>query len=83
MRQRAEQNFTLSQSRAHFFRHTNGRRQTTQSLLGRSDFRRIRTIRSPRHRLATPVKETTIVIRRELTNGGKQMAGRCYRSMYF
>ena len=35
-RQASEQYFTASQSRAHFFRHANGRPQATQVLLGRS-----------------------------------------------
>jgi len=36
-----EQNRTSSQQRCHFLRHTNGRSQTGQILLGRSDFLRI------------------------------------------
>lgn len=35
-RQRSEQYFTFSQSRAHFLRQVNGRPQTGQILLGRS-----------------------------------------------
>jgi hypothetical protein len=38
-RQRAEQYFTASQSRAHLRRQTNGRRQCAQGLLGRNGFR--------------------------------------------
>lgn len=41
-RQRSEQNFTLSQSRAHFFRHENGRPQLAQILDGKSDLLIIR-----------------------------------------
>ena len=37
-RHRSLQYFTDSQSRAHFFRHTNGRPQVTQTLLGKCCF---------------------------------------------
>lgn len=37
-RQRSEQYRTSSQTFAHFFRHVNGRPQTSQVLTGRSDF---------------------------------------------
>lgn len=39
VRQRPEQNFTLSQSRAHFLRHANGLPQAAQSFSGRFVFR--------------------------------------------
>jgi hypothetical protein len=38
IRQASEQYFTSSHTFSHFFRQTNGRPQTTQSLDGRSDF---------------------------------------------
>ena len=41
IRQPSEQNFTSSHTFSHFFRHVKGRPQTTQTLVGRSDFRRI------------------------------------------
>jgi hypothetical protein len=40
-RQRSEQYFTCSQSRAHFLRQVNGRAQCAQGLAGRSAFERI------------------------------------------
>ena len=75
-RQRSEQYFTFAQSRAHFFRQAKGRRQTTQSLVGRSVLRRIPAMGSPRHWLAAPVEKTTVGVRRELIDDGEQMAGR-------
>ena len=65
-RQRSEQYLTSAQSRTHFLRQTKGRRQTTQSLAGRSVLRRIRAIRSPTHWLAAPVEEPLVSVRREL-----------------
>jgi len=38
LRQRSEQYLTSSQTFSHFFRQVNGRWQTGQSLVGRSDF---------------------------------------------
>ena len=46
-RQRREQYFTASQSRAHFLRQAKGRAQAAQSLVGRSDLRRCGAMASP------------------------------------
>ena len=45
-RHRSEQYFTSSQQSAHFFRQVNGRSQTGQTLVGKSDFERERPISS-------------------------------------
>ena len=76
MSQRAEQYFTFTQSHAHFLRQTKGRPQTTQSLVGRSDLRRIPAMGSPRHGLAAPVEKPAVGIRRELIDNGEQMSSR-------
>ena len=47
-RQASEQNFTASQSRAHFRRQAKGRAQAAQGLEGRSDFRTILGMTSSR-----------------------------------
>ena len=75
-RQRSEQYFTFAQSRAHFFRQTKGRLQTTQGLVGSSSLRRVRATRSPGHRLAAPVEEPAIGVRRKLIDDSEQMSGR-------
>lgn len=75
-RQRSEQYFTFTQSRAHFLRQTKGRPHTTQSLVGRSVLRRIPAIGSPRHRLAAPVEKPAVDIRHELIDHGEQMSSR-------
>jgi hypothetical protein len=53
-RQRSEQYFTLSQSRAHFLRHENGRPHRAQGFAGRSAFERIRGMQLPGYGLAAP-----------------------------
>jgi hypothetical protein len=75
-RQRSEQYFTFTQSRAHFLRQTKGRPHTTQSLVGRSVLRRIPAMGSPRHRLAAPIEKPAVGIRRELIYNGEQMSRR-------
>jgi hypothetical protein len=55
-RQRSEQYFTVSQSRAHFLRQENGRPHRAQGLAGRSAFERIRGMRLPGYGLAAPVE---------------------------
>jgi hypothetical protein len=52
-------------------RQTNGRPQTTQSLVGRSVLRRIPAMGSPRYRLAAPVEKPAVGIRRELIDDGE------------
>ena len=76
-RQRSEQYFTLSQSRAHFLRQAKGRLQTGHVFVARSALRRVRAIGSPGHWLAAPVEEPAVGVRRELIDDGEQMAGRC------
>ena len=51
-RQRREQYFTFSQSRAHFLRQAKGRPQCAQGLAGSSDFERIFGIALQGHGLA-------------------------------
>ena len=75
-RQRSEQYFTFSQSRAHFVRQVNGRPQTAQVFIGRSALRRVRAMRLPGHGLAAPVKEPATIFRRELIDDSEQMASR-------
>ena len=76
VRQRSEQYFTFTQSRAHFLRQAKGRPHTTQSLVGRSVLRRIPAMGSPRHSLAAPVEKPAVGIRRELIDHGEQMSSR-------
>jgi len=59
-RQRSEQYFTFSQSRAHFLRHANRRPQHAQRLVGKSSLRRILGMALPRHGLAAPVEEAAV-----------------------
>ncbi len=82
-RQRCEQYFTFSQSRAHFLRQAKGRLQTGHVFVARSALRRVRAIGSPGHWLAAPVEEPAVGVRRELIDDGEQMAGRCGGRMDF
>ncbi len=74
-RQRSEQYFTLSQSRAHFLRQAKGRPHAMHVFVGRSAFRRIRAMKSPGHGLAAPVEEPSIGVRRKSIEDSQQMAG--------
>ena len=82
-RQRSEQYLTFSQSRAHFLRQAKGRPQTTHFFIGRSALRRVGAIRSPGHRLGSPVEEPAIGVCREFVDDGEQMAGCCGGTMDF
>ena len=78
-RQRPEQYFTFSQSRAHFLRQAKGRPQYTQGLVGSSDFERIFAIELPGHGPASPVEEAAVGLDRQFIDDGQQLAGRCSR----
>ena len=80
---RREQYLTLSQSRAHFLRHVNGRLQQPQCLVGRSTFWRILPMALPRHGLAAPVEEAAVCLHRETLNNLKDMGCRLLRRMDF
>ena len=56
-------------------RHINGRPQMTHDLLGRSDFRFIPDMASPRHGLAAPVEELAAGVGREDVDHGEKMSG--------
>lgn len=75
-RQRLEQYFTFSQSRAHFLRHAKSRPQTMHVFIGRSALRNVGAIRSPGHRLGAPIEEPAIGVCCEFVDDGEQMAGR-------
>ena len=75
-RQRSEQDFTFSQSLAHFLRQAKGRLQTGQIFVSRSALRRVPAIGSPGHRLGAPVEEPAVGFCRELIDDSEQMAGR-------
>jgi len=57
LRQRSEQYFTLSQSRAHFLRQVKGRPQAAQVFVGKSALRRVGAMRLPGHGLAARVED--------------------------
>ena len=82
-RQRLEQYFTFSQSRAHFLRHSNGRPQPAQRLVGKSSLRRILGIALPRHGLAAPVEEAAVPFQSEAIDNREQMGCRLRRRMDF
>ena len=82
-RQRCEQYFTLSQSRAHFLRHAKGRAQVRQSFVGRSALRRILAMASPKNGLAAPVIKTAIGLGPQALQHIQQMAGGDIGRMYF
>ncbi len=75
-RQRREQYFTFSQSRAHFLRQAKGRPQWAQGLVGRSAFERIFAMALPGHGLAAPVEEAAVGLDRKFVDDGQQVAGR-------
>ena len=71
-----EQYFTFCQSPVYFLRQVKGRPQIAQVLVGRSAFRRVTAMRSPRHRLPAPVEEPAAGFRRKLFDDRAEMAGR-------
>lgn len=76
LRQRREQYFTFSQSRAHFLRQANGRPQCVQGLLGRSALERIFAMALPRHGLAAPVEEAAGTCGSQAVDGVEETVGR-------
>ena len=82
-RQRFEQCFTFSQSRAHFLRHAKGRPQQAQRLVGRSSLRRILGTLLPGHALSAPVEEAAVAFDREAIDNGEKMGRRLHRRMDF
>ena len=80
-RQRREQYFTLSQSRAHFLRQAKDRPQLSQRLVGNSALPRIRGMALPGHWLAAPVEKAATRRRGQAIDDGEQMACRRRRRM--
>jgi len=75
-RQRAEQYFTWSQSRAHFLRHANGRSQVAHRLVGSSDFLRMfMAVAAPVARQAKTTSLAPISAGRRLVRRGLPCTG--------
>ena len=72
-RQRREQYFTFSQSRAHFLRHAKERPRHAQRLVGKSS---LRGISLPGHCLTAPVEKAAARFSRQAIDNRQQIARR-------